>query len=125
MTGMANGRDDLMLGSDGQIARKKQHDADVAAMAPTTDQSMTDEAVVEGVMGVQDPMQEQAERAFAEGIEEQKELELVRIGGGLVGLPISAALAGADLLSLPILLSQGVITLGQIFFRYQYFYLKE
>ena len=110
MTGMANGRDDLMLGSDGQIARKKQHDADVAAMMPTTDQSMTDEAVVEGVMAVQDPMQEQAETALAEGIEEQKELELVRIGGGLVGLPISAALAGADLLSLPILLSQGVIT---------------
>ena len=36
MTGMANGRDDLMLGSDGQIARKKQHDADVAAQVEPT-----------------------------------------------------------------------------------------
>lgn len=36
MTGMANGRDDLMLGSDGQIARKKQHDADVAAQIEPT-----------------------------------------------------------------------------------------
>ena len=75
-----------------------------------TDQSVTDEAVVEGIMGVQDPMQQQAEQAFAEGVERQKELELVRIGGGLVGLPISVALAGADLVSLPILLAKGAIT---------------
>lgn len=107
VTGMANGRDDLMLGPDGQIARKKEHDA---AMMPTTDESVTDEAVVEGIMGVQDPMQEQAEQAFAEGIEKQEELELVRLGSGLIGLPISAALAGADLVSLPILVAKGVIT---------------
>ena len=75
-----------------------------------TDQSVTDEAVVEGIMGVQDPIQQQAEQAFAEGVERQKELELVRIGGGLVGLPISVALAGADLVSLPILLAKGAIT---------------
>lgn len=101
MTGMANGRDDLMLGSDGQIARKKEHNA---AMT-----SMTDESVVEGIMGVQDPMQQQAEQAFAEGIEEQKELELVRLGSGALGLPISVALAGIDLVSLPILITRGVI----------------
>lgn len=69
-----------------------------------------DESVIQGILGVQDPMQQQAEQAFAEGIEKQKELELVRIGGGLVGLPISAALAGADLVSLPILIAQGAIT---------------
>ena len=95
------------LGDDGNVYTQDDIDAE---MMPTTDPSVTDEAVVEGIMGVQDPMQEQAETALAEGIEEQKELELVRIGGATLGLPISAALAGADLVSLPILLSQGVIT---------------
>lgn len=68
-----------------------------------------DEAVIEGILDVQDPTQQQAEQAFAEGIERQEELELVRLGSGLVGLPISVALAGIDLVSLPILAARGVI----------------
>jgi len=36
VTGMANGRDDLMLGPDGQIARKKEHDAAIMSAAEAT-----------------------------------------------------------------------------------------